>query len=115
MGDILSDLPQVGNFTFAERAQYGSQPQTPMQMWLQRDPPSWQASRESRADRADAFMHDGHAAVEKKIRLGEAMLGGVEKVGCACAEQTCAVGMDGQYFWQAVLQMTTCALCPLAG
>ena len=29
MGDILSDLPAVTNFTFAERAEYASKPRTP--------------------------------------------------------------------------------------
>ncbi len=80
MGDILSDLPEVGNFTFSERAEYASAPKTPTQMWLQRDPPSWQASRESRADRAEGFMQEGHAALEEKIRKGENHVGGAEKV-----------------------------------
>lgn len=80
MGDILSDLPAVGNFTFAERAEYASAPKTPTQMWLQRDPPSWQASRESRADRAEGFMQKGHAALEENIRKGENDVGGAERV-----------------------------------
>lgn len=80
MGDILSDLPKVSNFTFAESAEYASQAQAPLQLWFQRDPPSWQASRESRGQRADAFMREGHAALEKKIRKGEHDFQGVEKV-----------------------------------
>ena len=80
MGDILSDLPPAENFTFAESAQYASAPKTPMQAWLRRDPPSWQASREARAQQADDFMRDGHAAIETKIRKGEAGMGGAEKV-----------------------------------
>ena len=83
MGDILSDLPPVGNFTFAERAEYRSGPQTPMQMFLQRDPPSWQASRESRAAKADAYMRPGHDALEAKIRKGEEEMGGIEKASVA--------------------------------
>ena len=67
MGDILSDLPPVTNFTFAERAEYGSKPQTPSQLWLQRDPPSWQATRESRAERADAFLLPTHQIVESRV------------------------------------------------
>lgn len=83
MGDILSDLPKVSNFTFAEAGQYASEAQTPLQLWLQRDPPSYQASRESRGLRADAFMQEGHAAIEKKIRKGEHDVGGIEQVGFA--------------------------------
>ena len=67
MGDILSDLPPVTNFTFAERAQYASKPQTPLQLWFQRDPPSWQATREERAQRADAFMQGTHQMLERKV------------------------------------------------
>ena len=48
MGDILSDLPAVTNFTFAERAEYASKPRTPSQLWLQRDPKPWQANRAER-------------------------------------------------------------------
>lgn len=48
MGDILSDLPAVGNFTFAEHAQYASKPNTPSQLWLRRQPKPWQASRADR-------------------------------------------------------------------
>lgn len=94
MGDILSDLPPVGNFTFAERAQYVCSPKTPTQMWLQRDPPDWQASRESRADRAEGFMQEGHAALEEKIRKGEDSLGGVEKVGVPLQNTTIILPLD---------------------
>lgn len=80
MGDILSDLPPVANFTFAESAQYASEAQTPLQLWAQRDPPCWQASRESRAQRADDFMREGHAALETKIRKGEHTFDGLMKV-----------------------------------
>ena len=80
MGDILSDLPKVGNLTFAERAQYASAPRTPMQAWLRRPQPSWQASRESRADRADDFMQQGHAFLEKKYRKNEGKVGTLEQV-----------------------------------
>ena len=83
MGDILSDLPRVSNFTFAESAEYASQAQTPLQLWFQRDPPSWQASRASRGQRADAFMREGHAALEKKIRKGEHDFRGIETVSLA--------------------------------
>ena len=81
MGDILSDLPAVSNFTFAESAKYANEAQTPLQLWLQRDPPSYQASRETRGQRADAFMREGHAAMEKKVRKGEHDVAGIEKVG----------------------------------
>ena len=92
MGDILSDLPAVGNFTFAERAEYASGPKTPTQMWLQRGPPSWQASRESRADRAEGFMQEGHAALEEKIRKGENDVGGAERVSQGGSQGT-ALGL----------------------
>ncbi len=92
MGDILSDLPEVGNFTFAERAEYASAPKTPTQMWLQRDPPSWQATRESRADTAAGFMREGHAALEEKIRKGENDVGGAERVSQGVTQGT-ALGL----------------------
>ena len=81
MGDILGDLPAVTNFTFAESAEYAHEAQTPLQLWLQRDPPSFQASRETRGQRADAFMCEGHAAMERKVRKGEDDVAGIEKVG----------------------------------
>ena len=81
MGDILADLPVVTNFTFAESAEYATTAQSPLQLWLQRDPPSYQASRQTRGQRADAFMQEGHAALEKKIRRGEHDVAGIEKVG----------------------------------
>ena len=94
MGDILSDLPKVGNLTFAERAQYASEPQTPMQAWLQRPPPAWQASRESRADRAGAFMQEGHAVLEKRYRRHEGKVGGLEQV-CQGVLLTIVIDMRG--------------------
>jgi hypothetical protein len=69
MGDILSDLPAVSNFTVAEAAAYQSKPQTPLQLWLRRDPPAWQASREERAARADAAMAETHAHLAEAQRL----------------------------------------------
>lgn len=86
MGDILSDLPVVSNFTFAECAEYAGEAQTPLQLWLQRDPPSYQASRETRGQRADAFMREGHAAMEKKVRKEEHDVAGIEKVGFLSTE-----------------------------
>ena len=88
MGDILSDLPPVTNFTFAESAQYASEANTPLQLWAQRDPPSWQAGRESRAQRADEFMQEGHAALEAKIRQGEHNFDGIEKVNILERQQS---------------------------
>ena len=79
MGDILSDLPAVTNFTFAESADYASEARTPLQLWAQRDPPSWQADRASRGRRADEFMQQGHAALQAKIRKGEDTYDGLEK------------------------------------
>ncbi|KAL0043430.1 hypothetical protein WJX79_004501 [Trebouxia sp. C0005] len=103
MGDILSDLPAVGNFTFAERAEYASAPRTPTQMWLRRHPSSWQASQESRADRAEGFMQEGHAALEEKIRKGENDVGGAERVGkiFACASNTRG---HARYAWNRLLK-----------
>lgn len=80
MGDILSDLPKVENLTLAERAQYASRPATPLQAWLRRDPPAWQASRQSRAQRADGFMQAGHDALERKFRVHDGKAGGLEQV-----------------------------------
>ncbi|KAL3146940.1 hypothetical protein ABBQ38_014910 [Trebouxia sp. C0009 RCD-2024] len=102
MGDIFSDLPKVSNFTFAESAEYASPAQTPLQLWFQRDPPSWQASRESRGQRADAFMREGHAALEKKIRKGEHDFRGVETVGSRFA---CSSNNRGHcaFSWNRVL------------
>lgn len=56
MGDVLSDLPVVTNYTTAEAAKYATAPKTPYQMWLRRQPPTWQASPAERARRADEAM-----------------------------------------------------------
>lgn len=43
IADTLWDLPPVGNYSFAERGEYLSEPISPFQAWIRRDPPSWQA------------------------------------------------------------------------
>lgn len=58
LGDVLSDLPEVSTFSTADRTMYATEPQTPMQLYLRRDPPSWAASREHRARLAAAMMAD---------------------------------------------------------
>ena len=58
LGDVLSDLPQVSTFSTADRTMYATEPQTPMQLYLRRNPPSWAASREHRARLAAAAMAD---------------------------------------------------------
>lgn len=35
LGDVFSDLPDITNFTFAESAEYGSDPQSPFQVCSQ--------------------------------------------------------------------------------
>ena len=69
MGDVLSDLPEVNNYTTAEAAQYASAPQRPYQMWLRREPPAWQASAEERARRADEAMLASRLDQGEKQRL----------------------------------------------
>ena len=39
LGDALSDLPPISNFTFADAAEYASAPRTPYQAFLRRNPP----------------------------------------------------------------------------
>ncbi len=58
LGDIFSDLPEVSTFSTADRTMYAAEPQTPMQLYLRRDAPSWAASREHRARQAAAMMAD---------------------------------------------------------
>ena len=52
LGDILSDLPDVSNFAVSDRSAYESDPMTPMQHYLRRDPPEWAGDRYTRAERA---------------------------------------------------------------
>lgn len=42
MGDVLSDLPEVGNFAQSERLEYKSEPSTPYQVLMRRPPPEHQ-------------------------------------------------------------------------
>ena len=58
LGDVLSDLPEVSTFSTADRTMYATEPQTPMQLYLRRNPLSWAASREHRARLAAAMMAD---------------------------------------------------------
>lgn len=80
MGDVLSDLPAVSNFSTAEALEYASEPQRPYQMWLRRPPPPWQASAEQRAALAHAAMEASLVDQEEKRRQ-LIMLGGHELVG----------------------------------
>ena len=69
MGDILSDLPNVTSFGIAEARHYQKGgPKTPLQLWLRRDPPAWQASREQRARAADAAMAEMNAHLSEQLR-----------------------------------------------
>ena len=56
LGDIFTDLPEVTNFTFADRTNYECGPKTPMQHFLRRDPPEWAADRHTRAESAVESM-----------------------------------------------------------
>lgn len=56
LGDILSDLPDVSNFTVSDRSNYESGPMTPMQHYLRRDPPGWAANKYERAENAVLAM-----------------------------------------------------------
>lgn len=56
MGDVLSDLPDVHNYTFSEYLEYKTPPQCPHQVFLRRDPPQGQISRAQRADRAQLLI-----------------------------------------------------------
>ena len=68
LGDILSDLPEVSTFSTADRTMYATEPQTPMQLYLRRDPPSWAASREHRARLAAAMMADTREDLAYKMQ-----------------------------------------------
>ncbi len=80
MGDVLSDLPEISNYTTAEAAQYASDPKTPYQMWLRRQPPAYQAQAKERARRADEAMAAMHAAQNDKRKTLRILPKGTEAV-----------------------------------
>ncbi len=56
LGDIFSDLPEVSNFATSDRATYKTDPNTPLQHYLRRNPPEWAADRYTRAENAVLSM-----------------------------------------------------------
>ena len=68
LGDILSDLPDVGNFMVSDRSTYESDPMTPMQRYLRRDPPGWAANRYTRAENAVRAMASTQEEMAFKIK-----------------------------------------------
>ncbi len=68
LGDILSDLPDVGNFMVSDRSTYESDPMTPMQRYLRRDPPEWAANRYTRAENAVRAMASTQEEMAFKIK-----------------------------------------------
>ena len=64
---MLGDLPSITSFTYAEAADYKSEPLTPYQLFLRREPEPYQRSAASRAKDADWRMR--HCKEEERAAL----------------------------------------------
>ena len=92
---MLTDLPGISPFTYTERGDYATSPQTPYQLFMRRAPQPHERSAAARAKDADWRMR------EVKTTEREALLGvlkahkhrGVEEVGLH--DNWVTVGWDG--------------------
>ncbi len=80
LGDMLSDLPEISSFTLSERACYKSDPKTPYQHFLRRQPRGYESSTEARAAAADKAMQRCHEMQRGKLSAGRHIFGGIEQV-----------------------------------
>ncbi len=80
LGDMLSDLPEISSFTLSERARYKSDPQTPYQHFLRRQPRGYESSMEARAAAADKAMQRCHEMQRRKLSVGRHTFGSIEQV-----------------------------------
>ncbi len=80
LGDMLSDLPEISSFTLSERACYKSDPKTPYQHFLRRQPRGYESSMEARAAAADKAMQRCHEMQRGKLSAGRHIFGGIEQV-----------------------------------
>ena len=80
LGDMLSDLPDISSSTLSERARYKSDPQTPYQHFLRRQPRGYESSMEARAVAADKAMQRCHDMQRSKLCVGRHSFGGIEQV-----------------------------------
>lgn len=77
---MLSDLPEITSFSMAEGADYKTEPQTPYQHFLRRDPPEYELPSEVRAAAAAKWMEASHDAQRRLLtQIGRAH-NGAEKV-----------------------------------
>ncbi len=91
LGDMLSDLPEISSFTLSERARYKSDPQTPYQHFLRRQPRGYESSMEARVAAADKTMQRCHEMQRRKLCVGRHTFGGIEQVSkssffCICMQ-----------------------------
>lgn len=99
LGDMLSDLPEISSFCLSERACYKSDPQTPYQHFLRRQPRGYESSMEARAAAADKAMQGCHDTQRSKLSVGRHSFGGIEQVSkfsflCICAQaHVCGSGL----------------------
>ena len=89
LGDMLSDLPDISSFTLSERACYTSDPQTPYQHFLRRQPRGYESSMEARATAADKAMQRCHEMQRRQLCLGRHTFGGIEQVSKLFLHLTC--------------------------
>ena len=80
LGDMLSDLTEITSFTMAEGADYKTEPQTPYQQFLRRDPPEYEYPREVRAAAAAKWMKASHNAQRRLLAQAGHAQSGAEKV-----------------------------------
>ncbi|KAL0040722.1 hypothetical protein WJX79_003028 [Trebouxia sp. C0005] len=85
LGDMLSDLPDISSSTLSERARYKSDPQTPYQHFLRRQPRGYESSMEARAVAADKAMQRCHDMQRSKLCVGRHSFGGIEQIGAKFA------------------------------
>jgi len=89
LGDIFSDLPEVSNFATSDRATYKTDPKTPLQHYLRRDPPEWAADRYTRAENAVLSMASTQEDMAFKLKCQAHLIDAPLAVSSAMLRRHC--------------------------